>query len=113
MKSIKQMNLKELTATQGRVTRAIKRKKEQLVRAQTRAAKIARACGVSIRQLIVRADKGVPRKPKILKAKVIRVAKPKFANPKNATQTWSGKGRPPLWYKAAIKANAAVRPTIN
>lgn len=29
---------------------------------------------------------------------------PKFANPEDATQTWSGRGRQPQWYKDAIAA---------
>ncbi|WP_415921464.1 H-NS family nucleoid-associated regulatory protein [Tateyamaria sp. SN6-1] len=28
----------------------------------------------------------------------------KYANPKNASQTWTGKGRQPKWYKDAIAA---------
>lgn len=29
---------------------------------------------------------------------------PKYANPENADQTWTGRGRQPAWYKAAIEA---------
>ncbi|MFG5380857.1 H-NS family nucleoid-associated regulatory protein [Yoonia sp. R2-816] len=31
-------------------------------------------------------------------------SKPKFANPSDATQTWTGKGRRPDWFVAAIEA---------
>lgn len=31
-------------------------------------------------------------------------AAPKYANPDNASETWSGRGRQPAWFKAAIKA---------
>jgi len=31
---------------------------------------------------------------------------PKFRNPQDATQTWSGRGRQPTWYKDAINAGA-------
>lgn len=31
-------------------------------------------------------------------------AAPKFKNPKNPDETWSGRGRQPAWYKAALKA---------
>ena len=34
-------------------------------------------------------------------------SKPKFANPENASQTWTGKGRQPNWYRAAIEKGAA------
>ena len=29
---------------------------------------------------------------------------PKYANPENPAQTWTGKGRQPQWFKAAIEA---------
>jgi DNA-binding protein H-NS len=31
-------------------------------------------------------------------------AAPKYANPEDNAQTWSGRGRQPQWYKAAISA---------
>jgi DNA-binding protein H-NS len=31
-------------------------------------------------------------------------AAPKYANPSNASETWSGRGRQPAWYKEALKA---------
>lgn len=30
-------------------------------------------------------------------------SKPKFANPEDAKQTWTGKGRQPNWYRAQIE----------
>jgi DNA-binding protein H-NS len=30
--------------------------------------------------------------------------KPKYRNPANRAETWSGRGRQPLWFAAAIKA---------
>lgn len=32
---------------------------------------------------------------------------PKFANPEDKTQTWTGKGRQPEWFKSAIAAGAS------
>lgn len=29
---------------------------------------------------------------------------PKYRNPQNPTQTWSGRGRQPAWYKTAIQS---------
>jgi len=37
-----------------------------------------------------------PKKPK-------KPAKAKYANPEDATQTWTGKGRQPNWYRAAVE----------
>ena len=31
-------------------------------------------------------------------------AAPKFCNPKNPSETWSGRGRQPAWYKTAVSA---------
>jgi DNA-binding protein H-NS len=31
---------------------------------------------------------------------------PKYANPADPSQTWTGKGRQPVWYKEAIEAGA-------
>ena len=39
------------------------------------------------------------------KGKAAKATAPaKFANPENAAETWSGRGRQPAWYKAAIEA---------
>lgn len=38
------------------------------------------------------------------KARLRKPSKPRFANPEDVTQTWTGKGRQPAWYKAAIEA---------
>lgn len=36
--------------------------------------------------------------------KAKRPSEPKFANPENPSQTWTGKGRQPKWYVEAISA---------
>ena len=33
-------------------------------------------------------------------------SKPQFANPSDPSQTWTGKGRQPNWYRAAIEKGA-------
>ena len=33
---------------------------------------------------------------------------PKYANPDDATQTWSGRGRQPGWFKAAIESGKSA-----
>jgi DNA-binding protein H-NS len=40
-------------------------------------------------------------KPKAKKPRVKSV--PKYANPEDPSQTWTGKGRQPNWYRAAIE----------
>ena len=36
------------------------------------------------------------------------VAEPKYMNPENPTQTWTGKGRQPNWFKSAIEAGKSA-----
>ena len=45
------------------------------------------------------------RKDARVKVKV----KPKYRNPANKTETWSGRGRQPRWFAAAIKAGKSER----
>lgn len=40
----------------------------------------------------------------ILKARVYRPAK--YSNPKDSTQTWAGRGRPPKWFKKETALSA-------
>ncbi len=40
--------------------------------------------------------------------KTIRKVSPKYANPKDADQTWSGRGRKPLWVVAHLKKGGKV-----
>ena len=83
----------ELTALQTDVEKALA---DYQSRARTDAMKemqaVAKKHGLSIDDVIGR--KGKKAKPK---------APPKYRNPANADETWSGRGRQPAWYKAAIK----------
>lgn len=54
---------------------------------------IAKKHGLSVEEVM--GVKGSSRKPK---------SPPKYANPADASDTWSGRGRQPAWYKAAIAA---------
>ena len=50
-----------------------------------------------------------PAKPKPRKKQTKAAgpkSKPKFANPDDKSQTWTGKGRQPNWYRAAIENGA-------
>ncbi|UWR14517.1 H-NS histone family protein [Sulfitobacter sp. M368] len=47
-------------------------------------------------------------KPRKAKAKApAKKGKPQYANPEDATQTWTGKGRQPNWYRAAVESGIA------
>lgn len=67
--------------------------------------KIAKEYGVSVEE-VLKGDTPTQKstsKPKPKTAKK-RQAKPKYRNPEDASQTWSGQGRRPGWYVAAIEA---------
>lgn len=88
------MSLKDLKDLQKQVARQIegfeeRKKREALAAIEEK----AKALGFSLNELV-----GVStvrkRKP----------AKPKYANPANKSETWTGRGRKPRWVEAALKA---------
>ena len=89
-------SLSDLQALQADVEKAIKEYESQ---AKTKALQemqaIAKKHGLSI-------DDVVGRKGKKSKGKAKAAAAPKYRNPDNASETWSGRGRQPAWYKAAV-----------
>ena len=88
------MSLKELKDLQKQVARQIagfeeRKKREALAVVEEK----AKALGFSLNELV--GVTGVKkRKP----------AKPKYANPADKSQTWTGRGRKPRWVEAALKA---------
>jgi DNA-binding protein H-NS len=92
------MSLNELKELQKRVARQIegfeeRKKREALAVVEEK----ARALGFSLNDLVGSA--GVKkRKP----------AKPKYANPADKSQTWTGRGRKPRWVEAALKAGKTL-----
>lgn len=40
------------------------------------------------------------------------VVAPKYRNPENATQTWSGRGKRPLWFVQALKKRGTTAETL-
>ncbi len=87
------MSLKELKDLQKQVARQIegfeaRKKREALAAVEEK----AKALGFSLNELVgtIATRK---RKP----------AKPKYANPANKSETWTGRGRKPRWVEAALK----------
>lgn len=98
--NLKDLNRKELEKFRADIDKALtKVSAREMKVARAAAEKAAAAHGFSLADIAGGA--AAPRK-KAAKAKTTSV--PKFRNPKNADQTWTGKGRQPDWYKAAIAA---------
>ncbi len=88
------LSLKELKELQSSVNKAVngfedRKRKEALSQVE----EAARALGFTLSELTGTA---VPRKRS--------PAVPKYANPANKSETWSGRGRKPRWFAAALKA---------
>jgi DNA-binding protein H-NS len=88
------LSLKELKDLQSQVTRAIvsfedRRKKEVMAALDEK----ARDMGFSLSELLGTAPTR-KRTPAV----------PKYANPANKSETWSGRGRKPRWFDAALKS---------
>lgn len=91
---INTLSFKELKDLQSQVTKAIstfedRKKKEALAELEEK----ARALGFSLAELTgaVVSRKRAP-------------AVPKYKNPANSSETWSGRGRKPRWFVAALQA---------
>ena len=83
---LQKLSLKELTTLQNRINQAIAEKRiEERSEVRAKMEEIARASGFSAAELFGgRRGKGG------------KVA-PKYRNPKDPSQTWTGRGRRPLW----------------
>ena len=93
--NVNSLSLKELRDIQSQVTKAIasfedRKKKEALAELEEK----ARALGYSLSELT-----GAPA---LLRKR--SPASPKYANPADQTDTWSGRGRKPRWFEAAMKS---------
>jgi DNA-binding protein H-NS len=86
----------ELKALQHDVEKAIKdRQQQEVQRAREQILAIAKEAGVSVEDLL-----GNPgTKPKKKDGKKIE---PKYRNPKDTSQTWTGRGRQPKWMAEAL-----------
>lgn len=92
------LSLKELKSLQTRVEKEISGFKDREKRAALAALdEKARELGYPSAAAML----GATGAPKMRKRSP---AVPKFANPANTSETWSGRGRKPLWFVAALKS---------
>lgn len=104
---LKNMSRKELERLKNDVEIALEKVGEREKKAALEAAeKAAAAHGYSLSQLTGNVDALAPKKRGRKPGTTLRVpakkGAPKYANPDDASQTWTGKGRQPDWFKAAI-----------
>jgi DNA-binding protein H-NS len=92
------LSLKELKSLQSQVTASIasfeeRKKKEAVAELEEK----ARSLGFSLNELL-----------SVAKSRKLAPGKPKYANPANRTETWTGRGRKPRWVEAALKAGKSL-----
>lgn len=98
MLDLENMSLKELRDLRGKVDRAIVGFEERKRRAAMAALEdAAREHGFSLNELT--GAKTARRGGKVA---------PKYANPADASQTWTGRGRRPLWIQAALDSGKSL-----
>ncbi|MBN8888011.1 MAG: H-NS histone family protein [Rudaea sp.] len=92
---LKSLNHKQLAEL---IEKAEQRKlevaRESIAKAREKILALLKAEGLTLDELFGSARKGKVRRPAALK----------YRNPADASQTWSGRGKRPRWFLAAIKA---------
>ena len=98
---LKSMTRKQLEKLLADVEAAILKLDEKERKAALQAAeKAARAHGFTLSEII---DGTAPKATSRFSGKKAGTSSaPKYANPSDTTQTWTGKGRRPAWFKAAL-----------
>lgn len=100
--NLKGMSRKELTKLRDKIDGALEGlKKKEIKTAREAAAKAAAAHGFSLAELA-----GEPARKK-KKSGPKTKAPAKYKNPADESQTWTGKGRQPQWFKDAMSAGKA------
>jgi DNA-binding protein H-NS len=101
---LKSLNRKELEKLKANVEKALARvEKTEMKEALAAAEKAAKAHGFDLAEI----TGGVAAPSKAKRKAAAKPKKPgvaKYANPDDKTQTWTGKGRRPDWFVAAMKA---------
>ena len=101
------LNLDQLKDLLKKIPAEIKRRTEEASSAAREAAieklkAIAREHGYSLEELA-----GTKKTRKVSSA-VHKPVAPKYANPSNASETWTGRGRKPLWVQNALNQGRSL-----
>ena len=93
--NIDNMDLNELEALTKKTQQLIEqKKKEKIDQAYAQLVDIAQAVDMTLEQLIAHGQKK--------KSKPTRKVAPRYRNPKDASQTWTGRGKQPRWVVDAL-----------
>ncbi|NNF24558.1 MAG: H-NS histone family protein [Rhodobacteraceae bacterium] len=99
---LKSMTERELQKLRGDVDKALSRiQKTKVDDARKAAAAAAKKFGFSLDEIVGGQKPVRAKKPKTKSA-------PKYRNPKDASQTWTGRGRQPGWIKDILKAGKSL-----
>lgn len=103
--NLKSMKRKELEKLKANVEKALENLAQKDKKAALAAAeKAAAAHGFSLAEL---SGATAPAKTRKAKTGPKKISPPKYKNPANADQTWTGKGRQPDWFKSAITSGTS------
>lgn len=93
--NIDNMDLNELEALTKKTQQLIEqKKKEKIDQAYAQLVDIAQSVDMTLDQLIAHGQKK--------KSKPTRKVAPRYRNPKDASQTWTGRGKQPRWVVDAL-----------
>ena len=105
--SLKGMSRKDLEKLKADIDKALARVEiEEKKAARLAAEKAAKALGYSLDEL---RDVTLAKKPRTTKVKDGRAkVAPKYRNPNDAEQTWTGRGRKPKWVEAHLASGGTL-----
>ena len=98
------MSRVQLQALLKKVQKTVDNRSDQAMKrkASEQASKIARKFGYSLEELVAANAGSKKRAGKSRDPRAGRKIPPKFRNPENSSETWSGRGNKPRWLLAAL-----------
>ncbi|WP_401750621.1 H-NS histone family protein [Stenotrophomonas muris] len=116
---MKNINLSRMSSRDlGQLIRDAKRqqavvaKRKPLATVRAKLTKLAKAEGYSIQELFGGATAPATKRPTPRKGKAVKrpgaKVPPKYRNPMNAQETWTGRGRQPRWVENALNVGATL-----
>ncbi len=111
--NLEDLDLNDLNSLINRIQSVIRKKETARIKQfRDEAKSIARAQGISVEELLKSFTQGKTsgkkRGRKKMSSKTVRKkVAPKYRNPENSEETWTGRGQSPLWIRAKLEAGAS------